>query len=162
MKLPEWPKGETSSEGGGTFAKFDDKTGQLFGVLRGEPVLFQQHWVNGRSSVCGEFNCALCDAENPPSHKARFNIITEEGSVWVAKIYEFGRTVFDQIKALADEGYALETTRIKIQKSGSGLDTAYSVMPAAKALTDQEKKLVASVPLKDIRPRPKSEPGSNG
>lgn len=163
MKFPEMHMSEGNGEGGSKYAKHDDK-GMLVGVFRGDPVVYAVHWANKRSSVCGEFKCAACDAGDRAKPRFSVNIAVEEGGVWVSKIYEGGVSVYQQLKALADEGYNLETTRIKVVKTGTGLDTAYSVLPSAKALSDQEKKLIANVPLKDVRPpaNKNAEPGSDG
>jgi len=139
-----------SSEGG-LFAKFDN--GTLLGVFRGDPVVFKQHGFGKTMKLCAGPSCDVCEAGERPKQRFRMNIIVQEGASWTAKIFEGGSSIYQPLKELHAEGYDLDSTLIKLTKKGSGMETEYSLMPAAKQLTPEQIKAVSEVPLRDIRPR---------
>lgn len=161
MKFADMDIPQATGGGGSLFARYDDK-GSLLGVFRGDPVVYKKHGWGKTELLCEGGECDACHGGDRAKQRFRINLIVEEGGQQVAKIFEGGVTVYQQLRALHDEGYNLEQTRLKVSKAGSGTDTTYTVMPAAKAITKDELALVAKVPLKDVRPRPRKEPGSDG
>lgn len=135
--------------GGKHFLKF--KAGDSHrGVFRGEPYDFKIHWAQGHTTPCAGDECTECKAGNKTKFRFRLNFITLENGAYVAKIFEQGAKVYNQLKGLASE-YELEGTAVKIQRFGSTKDdTSYSVMPLPTPLTDDIKQKISAVKLHDL------------
>lgn len=120
FKKREVPNGNGN---GDLFLKFHDGESKV-GLLRGEPYEFYQVWEGGRSRVVAPDNA---------SGKSRFrvNFVQREGDKFVARIWEFGLKVYNQLAELHTE-YDLSETKIKITRIGEGTKTVYMVMPIAK------------------------------
>lgn len=122
------------------------------GVLRGTLVDHYTHWVDGKTHVCsGRATCELCEQKIKASYRFKTNIIVKENGVLTAKILEQGKTVYEAIQALEEGGYNLDTTKIRISRKGSKLDTVYTVMPVPNAVMSEETlKAIAAVKLNDL------------
>lgn len=127
------------------YLKLKDKE-SVAGVFRGNPHEFYVVWENGKSNVVDESN---------PDGKFRFriNFVVKEGDNYAPKIFENSRTVYEMLKELSKE-YDLETTVIKITRSGSGTDTTYSLLPLLKqALTPEATAHLAGLQLLELAPK---------
>lgn len=129
------------SDGGGSnlFLKIGDGESNK-GVCRGEVYEFYQKWEGGRSQVV---------TADDPSGKSRFrvNLIVEEDGVLVAKIWEFGLPVYNQLSDINEE-YDVDKTKIKISRRGSGKGTEWAVLPLLKEpLSERQLKDISSVKL---------------
>lgn len=124
------------------FVKLKDRE-SIVGVFRGDPHDFRQHWVNNRSSICSGSECKLCADKNKNTFRFRVNFITKENEVYVAKVFEQGWTVYEQLKALHEGDYPLDKTIVRITRSGTGQQTTYTIIPVPKGdiTPDIEKKL---------------------
>lgn len=96
----------------------------ISGVFRGEIYEFCVRWVNGKSEVV------------PPDTlgaKSRFklNFIISENGKMVAKVWEFSHVVYSLL-AEVNEEYPLETTKVKVLRKGSGMETEYYILPLLK------------------------------
>lgn len=117
------------------------------GVFRGEPYDFFALWKDKQSTIV---------EEGTPGAKFRFriNFITKDVTGYQAKIWEQGSVVYGDLKnldqALREEGSSLEETVIKIVRQGSGLDTAYTLLPLKSQVTAD----VKSVPLQKLNIHP--------
>lgn len=122
------------------------------GVFRGSLFVFYQHWAKGdeRSTVCSGEGCELCAKKKSPSMKFRLNFVTkDESGQFVAKIFEQGFSVFNQLKTLNTD-YPLEKSIVKITRMGSGTDTRYTIMPMPKhEVTPALEAQLAQVKLND-------------
>jgi hypothetical protein len=121
------------------------------GVFRGEPFQFYQHWVNGRTFPCSlksPAGCEHCKAGNKGSWKFRINFIVLEEGQFVAKVFDGGGKLYDQIVALGKE-YDLSTYKMKISRTGTTKDnTVWSAMPAKDgAIPPSELALIEKVQL---------------
>ena len=136
MKFKPKTEGGTS---GKNFVRL--KAGEsVHGIFRGEPYDFRQHWVNNKTQLCTGDECELCKAKNKASFRFRLNLIINENKAYVAKIFEQGYQVYDYIRSLADSGYDLEKTVVKITRHGSGPnDTSYVIVPVPGGALDGEK-----------------------
>jgi hypothetical protein len=144
-----------SNSGGGSsmFLKFQDGESKT-GVLRGDVYEFYQVWEDGQSKIV---------EPSHPDGKARFraNLVVQEDGKFVAKIFEFGLTVYNQLADISDE-YDIEKTKIKITRRGVKTDTTWMILPllkeplGAKALAEIE-----AVPLQNLEHKQKVliEPG---
>lgn len=153
MNLPDVPEPESSSK---TFLKLKDGE-SLRGVFIGEMYIFYTKWVNGKS---------IETESKDPEGKVRFrnNIalvdpLTHELTV---KIWEFPWSVFAIIREINFE-YPLETIKVKITRTGTGVDTTYSVLPLVSPkdlLTKEKITAINSMPLlplvkpKDLKSKP--------
>ena len=112
-----------SSDGPGLFLKLKDGE-SVVGVCRGEIYEFFNKWVGGRSQ--------LTQADDPDGRsRFRLNFVVQEDGKFVAKIWEFGFAIYNQLADLNDE-YPLEKTKIKITRRGQGTDTIYLILPMVK------------------------------
>jgi hypothetical protein len=133
-------------------------------ILQGDPLIYHTHWTGQKSEVCpGRDKCELCQAGQKNKFRFRLNAYMNENGNYVAKIFEQGWKVYEQLKALNAE-YDLNKTVLLITRSGSNLnDTSYTVIPAKNghvndALLAQLKK----VPLVDLNPYPAKEEEDHG
>lgn len=120
---------ETPPSGNRNFLKLKDKE-SVEVVFRGTPHIFYKIWDNGKSKIC--------DETHPDAKWSfRINAIMKENGLYIAKIWEGGVTVYNMLKDLNEE-YPLETTVVKITRSGMGTDTVYSSIPLLKKQINPE------------------------
>lgn len=115
---------QETHKGPGKFLKVEDG-GSVNGIFRGEIFTFYNKWVNGKGTVCHP---------DDPGAKPRFklNFVTYEDGKFIAKIFEFPQTVYNQLADIA-EVYPLEKTKVKVTRRGTGTDTVYNFI----ALTNE-------------------------
>lgn len=113
--------GKPEEGSSGHFLKIKDGESKRL-VLRGDIHECYKKWVGGKGQEC---------APDEPGAGLRFkvNAILDENGELVAKIWEFGITIYNQLKDINAE-YPLENTKIKVTRSGSTKDnTSYTVLP---------------------------------
>lgn len=130
----KFPVVSASASGGSAreFVKLKDGE-SIKGVFLGEPFIYRQHWLEGRSQVCTASACGSCAEGEKPTFRFRLNFAVEDQGAWGVKILEQGWGFFNDLRALNDE-YPLEKHVIKITRMGTGTDTRYQLMPAANSL----------------------------
>ncbi len=111
------------SEAGGNYLKIKDGE-SVKGVFRGEIHEFRIKWENNKS-------IEIPETDPTRMNRFRLNFIVYEGSKFIAKTWEFGITVYDQLASIHSE-YDLQKTKVKITRQGTGTDTAYHVLPLLK------------------------------
>jgi hypothetical protein len=132
--------------GDGSFYKLNEGENRV--RLLTEPSERGVHYVQAEKksySCLGEGKCRFCDAGDKPKVRFLYYVIdrAEKGPKTV-KLAEFGWQIVGFIKELHDsEEYGFDDVPpydISITKSGSGLDTSYTVLASLKdtALTDDE------------------------
>lgn len=107
----------------GKFLKIEPDSEKIM-VLRGEIAEF---------GTIGEGKDFKKVAANYPGSKLKFkvNAIVHENGEFVAKIFEFGITIYRQLAELSKQ-MDLETMKIKIMRKGSKMATDYTVIPVLK------------------------------
>lgn len=150
MKFNRRKDGQGGGLGKNEFLRLKDGD-SVKGVFRGEPSEFYMIWEDGRGRA------ALPDEKG--SFRFRINIVVSEGGGYVAKVFEQGRGVYDQLAALNDD-YPLENFVMKISRKGSGpKDTIYAILPLPDGkLTDEQKAKIAAVKLHELKPRSPEKP----
>lgn len=109
-------------------------------IPRGEILEFTVEWINKKPVY------------DTPNGKIRykFNVLINNNSVLTPKIFEFGTQIYDALVSikedLKEEGLDLDTTRIKVTRRGTGLDTDYSVVALGQA-DARTLKTMADIPL---------------
>lgn len=133
----------SNGSGGNNFLKLKDGESATL-ILQGDIYEFYAVWQESRY--------VHVPAGTPKaSFKFRVNAITLENGAFVAKILEGGANLYRDLKELNVE-YDLETTKIKMTRSGSGTETRYTVMPLAKQpLSKEQLKQIVAVELQDLR-----------
>lgn len=150
MEFPEVSNG-SGGMSGKNFLKMKDGE-SVRGVFRGVPVIFRQHWSNGRGIVCPGKACDLCAEKNKALFRFRLNFVMQEGGQYVSRIVEQGWQFFNALKELNEE-YPLENHVVKISRSGTGSDTKYQVIPTPNGLlANGTKKAVEAVQLHELSP----------
>ncbi len=120
MNLPERNKETTTV---GNYLKLKDGESAV-GVFKGDVHSFRIKWEEGRSVAINE--------PDPGRHNRwKLNFLMKEGSSFVAKIFECGVMVYDQLAEINTE-YDLTQTKVKISRRGSGKETSYSILPLLK------------------------------
>jgi hypothetical protein len=123
MNIPkrEIPIGNNAS--GDLFLKLGDGESKI-GVCRGDLYEFFQVWENNRSRLV---------KPDEPGAKSRFrlNFVSYEDGKFVARIWEFGLMVYNQLADINEE-YPLEKTKLKVTRKGKGTDTVYMILPMLK------------------------------
>lgn len=155
-KLYEEAQSEPRSGGGSTFLKLESGS-SVQGVLRGDATKFGIHWVGNRSVSCpGADDCEHCQNGERPKVRYLQNFVIYENGAYVAKLFEFGWTVLEQMANLAED-YDLSKWIIKISKTGQKLDTTYKVVPKPNgALTKDQEAAISAVQLHDPTPKEKA------
>lgn len=149
MKFEAGQSGENAAD----FLKL--KGGQTVkGVFRGEPKSFETHWTGQFSELCIGVGCPLCAKGDKSKFRFRLNfLMRDEAGGFVAKIWEQGWGVYNQLKDLNVE-YPLERTIVTIKRTGDSInDTSYMILPAKDGVVNAalEAKL-AAIPLVDLTP----------
>ena len=119
--------------------------------LAGNPAMVDVHWVKGKDSkkhvvACDALNCPFC--QNGSEKKTRIvSYAFDRDENNKLKIVDVGPSIAKQIKALAkNEDYGCpENYDIKINRTGKGLETRYTISPSPKKspLTLDERSKVA-------------------
>lgn len=147
MKLPEWGSGI-----GKHILRLNDGDVKP-GVFRGDIVRFYSHWKNNQASICpGKDKCEDCAAGDKGSGRFRINFLMLGDGGWEAKIFEGGKRVFEQMKALNND-MPLEKAKIKISRSGIGKQaiTQVSIYPGEQGIIDEKlAKTLSEVKLIDL------------
>ena len=140
----------TGSGGATTFLKIED--GQsVTGIFQGQPYTFWNKWIGSRSEVC---------SETDPDKKFRFkiNFVQKVNGTLTPLIWEGGGRLYDDLKKLNAE-YTLEETIVKITRSGTGMETRYSIMPIKENQVDAGlKTLLSALTLHELDPDVKELP----
>ncbi len=113
-------KAEVVQGGSNKFLKIEDGK-SVNGIFRGDIHTFYNKWVNGKGQIAHA---------DEPGAKPRFklNFVTYENGAFVAKIFEFPQTVYNQLADI-HEIYPLDKTKVKISRRGTGTDTVYMILP---------------------------------
>lgn len=158
MHFPDVGGGRTD---GGLFVKLKNGD-KINGVFRGNPEIFNLHWVNKRPVDCDGPQCAHCKAGDKAKFRFRLNLITRVDGVYVARIFDGNYGTYLDLKDLHESGYNLEETALTIARSGEGTDTRYTVIPMPKngGLTDKDFQAIAAIPLNTLRGEPEPAPKS--
>jgi hypothetical protein len=119
------------------------------GVFRGNPKDFRQHWKDNKSTVCtGRDTCDLCKAGEKSAFRFRINFVTRENGALLAKVFEQGKSLYEQLKLLNKE-IDLEKTSIKITRQGTGTQTTYMLIPGAQ-ITEEQDKQISELKLNEL------------
>ena len=154
MKFPEVGKGNGNGNGlgSGVFLKLKDGD-KVQGIFVGDPSIFRQHWIGGRSSQCmGKAECEHCKGGDKPKFRFRINFLTKVDGVWVAKVFENAYGMYLDLKEMHESSYDLPSTLVTLSRTGEKTDTRYRVLPVKDnggLKSDQLKKL-AGIPLNDL------------
>ena len=110
-----------------TFLKINDGE-SVQGVFRGDPHAFKSKWTDSGSELC---------QDNDPEGRFRFriNFVQMVNGALTAFIWEQGARVYDNLKVL-NADYDLESTIVRITRSGTGTDTRYTIIPIKKHQVD--------------------------
>lgn len=159
MKFPEVGGGKgDGGPGNGTFLKLKDGD-KVTGVFMGDPAIFRQHWIGGRSAPCqGKAECEHCKTGDKAKFRFRINMITKIDGVYVAKVFENGYGMYLDLKELHESAYDLPTTVVILSRSGEGTDTRYRVLPAKNngGLKAEDFKKLANIPLNKLTEEPEA------
>lgn len=147
----------SSGDNNAKFIRLKNDSDSVKGVFAGKPLVFRQHWVSSaagkKSVVCTGDICSLCQAGDKSKFRFRANLIIEENKMYVAKIAEFGRTVYDSLSEIGAE-YDLSKTLVKLTRKGQGMDTSYSALagPPSSQPTPDQLAAMSKVTLLDLDP----------
>lgn len=131
-----------------SFLKLQDKE-EVIGIFKGEIYTFKHHWTEKQGFECEGANCQHCK-NNPdkfPSFRFRINFVTTINGNWVAKIFEGGGELYDQLENL-DRKYDLSKTVVEIIRRGLKQSTKYDILPMVQhPLTKEMEAKIKSVSL---------------
>lgn len=121
---------------------------EVVGVLSGEPKLEYVVWVNDKGK-----KTKTVVPEGTKDSKFRFLVnlaVKGKDGKWEAKVLEQGKSVFNAIKKLRNVGYNLNDTFIALSRSGTGLETEYSLVTLPTKLSDEDKAQLATLELNEL------------
>lgn len=85
-------------------------------------------------SICVKGQCALCQDGDQP--KERWNIVVYNWTDGCPQLFEFGFSIFNQIRNIAslleESGMTIHDTNLRIKATGSGFNTKYQIMQLPK------------------------------
>lgn len=139
MKFKKIEEGSSAQD----FIKLKDKE-SVVGVFVGDLYEFHSIFENQKQrEVSG----------NTPGAKFRFrvNFMVKQGPSFVPKIFENSATVYRQLEELHTEYDGLDSIFVKITRHGEKLDTTYAIMPSKQPLKDEEKQIIKSIKLHELR-----------
>jgi len=152
MEFPEFGGGE-GADNTKNYIKFKDGS-SVKGIFRGAPQVMRKHWIDKKPTLCDGPNCDLCASGDKPRFSFRLNMVVKEGSEYVAKIFEQGWTVYNQMRDLNVE-FPLEKTIVSVTRRGSGIsDTSYTILPVnGGVVTAALEAEISKIELFDLDPK---------
>jgi len=139
----------TGSSGSSLFLKIKDGE-SVKGVFRGEQV---EHWI-----LWGPSGSSPATKDTPKADwKCKRNFIVRENGALVAKIFDFGRTIGDQIEMLEKAGYDMEKTVVMISRKGQQLQSKYTLV----AIKESDVTPMMEEELKHVKLKPLTEVGDD-
>jgi hypothetical protein len=158
MKFPDVGNGSSKGSQSNLFIRLKDGD-RIKGIFKGDPFIYRLHWVGNRSIQCpGKEKCEHCAGGDKPKFRFKINFLTQEDSVWLAKIFEQGYGTFKDLKEMHENDYDLEKTQVVVSRSGEKQETRYRIMPAKENLKADEFKKIAAVPLNSLNDKVAEEP----
>lgn len=154
MEFPKWP-----SSGGGTFVKFDQEP--VIGVVRGDFVFLQRHFVNKKSLTCpGADSCELCQTgkkDDRAQSKFRVNFVQYENGAYASKILEGGKRLYEALQGVGKR-VLLNKNAIEIERTGKDSQTQYQVFLVQNgAVTAEIEAKISKLQLLDLSDRTEDE-----
>lgn len=142
MKFQKRPQSESLV--GNNFLKVKD--GESVNVIpRGEIYEYYVKWEGGKSHVVAR--------DEGGKVRYRVNVVVKEDDKLVAKIWEFGVPVYDQLAAINEE-YDVTRTKIKVTRHGEKLDTTYMLLPLLKEpISEAMLKTIGGIDLHILEPK---------
>lgn len=152
--------------------KEDEDAKILF--LTDKPVNFYEHYVKSlnRYFTCSQDNCPLCDTGNKPSYRGAYLVLDTRYEEWVDKENKKQsrqntvKVMKQGIKALKvikkhEEKRGLKKYAWEIERTGSGTDTTYTLLPESyediaegiKIPTDEEIAELKKTMIEGIAPK---------
>jgi len=124
-KARESAKEASSGGGAGLFVRLPESGSKVVGVFLGDPEQRKVVWIDGKSSVY-----------SPTNHKGEkaktrwlmnfFDLEQED-----LKIFEMSNQTFENLLEIRDkyeDKYGFENCSFEIKRSGTGLETKYSIL----------------------------------
>lgn len=109
---------------------------EVTGVFKGLLYEFYQVWATKEAYP---WDTPRAERPQEASFRFRINFITKEGASYVAKVMEQGSVIYNALRDLNEE-YPLDTTVVKIKRTGSTKDdTRYSILPVSPKNQPTEK-----------------------
>jgi hypothetical protein len=133
MKFRDDVSGEASQK---PYVKLKDKE-SITGIFFGDIYEFYNHWNGSASVLCSGAGCEFCKTGDRAKFRFRLNFITKEGESYVPKVLEQGALFYSQIREL-NKDFPLNQSIVKISRSGTGMDTSYTVLPVKDFLVKPE------------------------
>jgi hypothetical protein len=156
MKFPKRENGGGGGSGPTNFLRLKDGE-TVTGILRGDLYSFFSVGFGANTKVVGPGEGG--------KERYRHNIVVKEGDGYVAKIWEFGSKIYDDLSALEASGWDLQNTLITIARKGSTKEnTKYTVTPVKKEPAPATMKIIESLELNTLehtsRPPTQADPGN--
>jgi hypothetical protein len=140
----KFPKRQNNGDGPSNFLKVKDGE-SVTGILSGKLYIYYQNGFGPTAQIVG-----------PGEGKQRFrhNFVVKEGDQYVAKVWEFGPKIYDQLAALDENGWELEKTLLTISRTGSTKEnTKYTVTPSKKEPPAAALKEISKLELNHLEPK---------
>jgi hypothetical protein len=109
------------------------------GVFRGEVFEFYQDWPKGGMKKI------YSEPTEGASLRFRANFVVYEDGKYIARVFDFGVTVYNVLADIA-ENYDIEKTKIKITRRGIEKQTQWMILPLGAI----EAKILKSVALVEL------------
>lgn len=147
-----FPKKEERSEESKHIIRLKDKEVAV-GVFRGAIREYYQHWLGKGTppALCVDRRtCEHCAAKVKSSYRFQANFAVPVGAGFEMKIFEGGKTIYDQLAEIATV-YNVKEQTVRISRAGADMDTEYHVMPVPKGeITGEKLKAIEALPLHNL------------
>lgn len=118
-----------------------EESGDFLKLKAGEPIKFHilsespskevVHWINKKKEKCQGKFCEHCQGGNKP--KQRWTVDVWDRKTLAIKKLEFGPMIAGQLKSIdkmmKENGQTIKDTDIRIETTGSDLETEYNSLP---------------------------------
>lgn len=135
------------------------KSGQsIQGIFVGEPYQFYQHSFYPEKKfpeLCvNPETCKHCSQGMKPAFRFRVNIIIKENGRLVAKVFESGWKVWQNLMVL-NQKFDISRNTIDMTRNGSGTETTYTIIPLPDGkLNDEMFAKISAIPLVELEHKP--------
>lgn len=145
MKFP--PRAQSDSyEGVGHFLRLKDGD-KVTGILIGELHEFYAKGFGAQTEIVGP--------NEGGKRKYRHNLVIKEGKDYVAKVWEFGPKIYDQLSDFEAAGWDLKKTLITVSRTGTTKEnTRYTVTPNKQEPSELALKAMSAIVPRALESKP--------
>ncbi len=143
------PKQQRQTPGSGTSPYLKVKSGEsVKGVFRGEIYEWKAKWNQGSKRYD-----VIENSDPTLNNRFKANFVVWEEGKFVARVFEFGLSVYEQLEELSKHYANLETVKVVISRKGELTDTVWTVFPLPEGLSPSNLEAIGEAKLNILNPK---------